>query len=1266
MKKVSFARIQSPIELPQLLEMQTRSYEEFLQQDVPPPERKIQGLQAAFMDVFPITSTDEVLSLEFMHYTLGQPRYTVEEALSKDANHSAQLRAWLRLVQKQPGGKPKVLTEQEVYFCDLPLMTTPATFVINGVERVVVSQLHRSPGVIFEEDEEKKISSYGKKLFFARLIPYRGAWVEFEFDLNNAIFVRIDKKRKLPATVLLRAMGIETDAEILSLFYDIETLTLSGAKPEDVVGKIAARDVVDTTSGEIVLEANKEITREVFLRLQDKKVRHLDVLQSDPQVNDVAMRNTLLKDNIKTRKEAIQAIYRVVRAQEFIVPEQAESYLENMLFKSIRKYDLTKVGRFKINRKLTPFLEALGERKDFKFEVPNDRRRTLAREDVIATLQYLILLNNEASVHSFGKTTVKVEIDDIDHLGNRRIRSVGELMENQIRASIAQMARLVRERMNVQENVLLTPRTLVNASAVVSAVRRFFGSSQLSQFMDQTNPLAEMTHKRRLSALGPGGLNRKRAGFEVRDVHHTHYGRLCPIETPEGPNIGLITSLACYARINQYGLIETPYRKVHKGRVTDEIDYLTADKEDNYVIAQANSPVDKSGKFTADIVACRHKGDFPQKTSDEIDYMDISPVQVVSTSAALIPFLEHDDANRALMGSNMQRQAVPLLFPERPLVGTGIEDRVARDSKAVEVARRGGVVVSAASDHVAVWSDEGKAGIDLYTLRKYARSNQDTCLNQVPCVKQFETVRKNDVLADGPSTQEGELALGRNLLVAFMPWEGYNFEDAILLSERLVRDDVFTSIHISEFQVEARNTKMGAEEITKDIPNVGAESLANLDDTGIIRVGAEVAPGDILVGKVAPKGDQQTTPEERLLKVIFGKKAEDVMDASLRVPPGVTGKILATKVFVRKEKMAKKDENKKVREIDSATEEALNLIRADRKAHYADTEDRLNAGKITKAAAKGQKEMFEALADRRIEDAKRQAAREKENFKLGDELPVTVNRIVKVYIASKRKIQVGDKLAGRHGNKGVVAKIMAPEDMPYMPDGTPIDVVLSPLGVPSRMNVGQLLEAMLGWAAHVLGVQAVTPVFDGATEGQIHDLMRQAKQKLRDKGAPEAWLPTDDGRIQLFDGRSGEPFDNKVTIGHMYILKLAHLVEDKIHARSTGPYSLITRQPLGGKAQFGGQRFGEMEVWAIEGYGASHTLQEFLTVKSDDVQGRTKMYEAIIRGEVATEPGVPESFRVLIRELQSLGLNVELMKSDTAKGAEPAKKASAKEAVAKE
>ncbi|HRY29484.1 MAG TPA: DNA-directed RNA polymerase subunit beta [Elusimicrobiota bacterium] len=1267
MKKNSFARIDSVIELPPLLEMQLSSYEEFLQKDVPPEERKIQGLQAAFLDVFPITSSDETLQLEFMHYSLGEPRYTVEEAISKDSSCSAQLRAWLRLVQKQPGGKPKVLTEQEVYICDLPLMTKTATFVINGVERVVVSQLHRSPGVIFEEDEEKKISSYGKKLYFGRLIPYRGAWVEFEFDLNNALYVRIDKKRKIAATTFLRAMGIETDADILSLFYETETLALERVKPEEVIGRISARDVVDTSSGEVVLEVNREITREVFLRLQDRKVKTVDVLKLDPQLNDVTIRNTLLKDTIRTRKEAIHAIYRVVRAQEFIVPEQAEAYIDNMLFKSIRKYDLTKVGRFKINRKLMPFFEALAARKDFKFEIPNDRRRTLMREDIIATIQYLILMNNEVAVFEHGKNVCKIEMDDIDHLGNRRIRSVGELLENQIRAAISQMARLVREKMNVQENLQqMTPRTIVNASPVVAAVRRFFGSSQLSQFMDQTNPLAEMTHKRRLSALGPGGLHRKRAGFEVRDVHHTHYGRLCPIETPEGPNIGLITSLACYARINQYGLIESPYRKVEKGRVTDQIEYLTADKEDTYVIAQANAPLDKNGRFATDLVSCRYRADYPVKAPEDIDYMDISPVQVVSISAALIPFLEHDDANRALMGSNMQRQSVPLLFPEKPLVGTGVEHRVARDSGALEIARRSGVVLTVSGDQIVVWSEEGKPGVDIYTLRKYLRSNQDTCVNCVPLVKRGQRVRKGDVLADGPGTQDGDLALGRNLLVAFMPWEGYNFEDAILLSERLVRNDIFTSIHITEFQVEARDTKMGAEEITRDIPNVGADSLVNLDDSGIIRVGADVVPGDILVGKVAPKGEQPTTPEERLLKVIFGKKAEDVMDASLRVPPGVTGKILATKIFVRKEKLPRKEENRKVRELDAKLESMLEEIRSDRKDRFAVVEQAYEAGKLSKAEVNERKEWYKALSDRLEQEAKKQIARDKENMKVGDELPVTVNKVVKVYIASKRKVQVGDKLAGRHGNKGVVAKILPPEDMPYMPDGTPIDVVLSPLGVPSRMNVGQLLETMLGWAAHVLDAQMVTSVFDGATEEQINDMVRQAKQKLREKGVPEEYLPTDDCRIQLYDGRTGEPFENKVTIGYMYMLKLAHLVEDKIHARSTGPYSLITRQPLGGKAQFGGQRFGEMEVWAIEGYGAAHTLQEFLTVKSDDVQGRTKMYEAIIRGEIVSEPGVPESFRVLVRELQSLGLNVELLRLEGGKSSTASKKAAAKEAVAKE
>ncbi len=1243
--------------------MQLRSYEEFLQKDVDPADRKFQGVQAAFLDVFPITNADETLQLEFMHYALGEPKYTPEEALVKDGTYSSQLRAWLRLIQKQPGGKPKVLTEQEVYICDLPLMTASATFIINGAERVVVSQLHRSPGILFEEDEEKKISSYGKQLYFARMIPYRGAWVEFEFDINNAIFVRVDKKRKLPATVLLRALGYETDADILSLFYETENVHLSDARREELVGRIAAKDVLDDTSGEVLLDANREITPEVFLRLQDKKIKTISLIKTDPQLNDVAIRNTLLKDTIRTRKEAIHAIYRVVRAQEFIVPEQAESYLDNLLFKSIRKYDLSKVGRFKLNRKLMPLFEMLAKKEDAKVEIPSDRRRTLTREDIVATLQYLIMLNNGLTYFEHDKKKYKVEVDDIDHLGNRRIRSVGELLENQIRASLAQMVRFVRDKMNLQENVTLTPRTIVNASPVVAAVRRFFGSSQLSQFMDQTNPLAEMTHKRRLSALGPGGLNRKRAGFEVRDVHHTHYGRLCPIETPEGPNIGLITSLACYARVNQYGLIESPYRRVEKGRVTAEIDFLTADREDEFVVAQANAPVDKNGKFAADLIACRFKGDFPLKSPEDINYMDISPLQVVSVSAALIPFLEHDDANRALMGSNMQRQAVPLLITEKPIVATGIESRVARDSRAVQVSNRAGTVLSVSGDKIAVWSEEGKAGVDVYPLIKYRRSNQDTCINQVPLVRRGQSIRKGEVLADGPCTQEGELALGRNLLVAFMPWEGYNFEDAILLSERLVRDDIFTSIHVTEFQVEARDTKMGAEEITRDIPNVGADALVNLDENGIVRVGAEVVPGDILVGKVAPKGEQQVTPEERLLKVIFGKKAEDVMDASLRVPTGISGQILATQMYVRKEKQPRKEENRLMREVDQEMEVLLEEVRAERKARYASVDELLKSSKIGKREADQMKDQYKALAEQREGEIRKQIARKKENLKLGDELPVTVNRVVKVYIASKRKIQVGDKMAGRHGNKGVVAKILPPQDMPYMPDGTPIDVVLSPLGVPSRMNVGQLLETTLGWAAHMLGKQMVTPVFDGAHEEQIRGKVQEAKAELKKKGYPDKYLPDDDCRIQLFDGRTGEPFAEKVTIGYMYIIKLAHLVEDKIHARSTGPYSLITRQPLGGKAQFGGQRFGEMEVWAIEGYGASHILQEFLTVKSDDVAGRTKMYEAIIRGEVMSEPGVPESFRVLVRELQSLGLNVELLKADEVGGRAASKKSAEKEAV---
>jgi DNA-directed RNA polymerase subunit beta len=913
------------------------------------------------------------------------------------------------------------------------------------------------------------------------------------------------------------------------------------------------------------------------------------------------------------------------------------------------------VGRYKLNKKLAPLAEWVANRPGFKFEVPNDRKRTLTVEDVISTLRYLILLNNDISEIEVGKETHPIEMDDIDHLGNRRVRAVGELLENQVRIGLSQMARIVRERMNIQDKATLAPRSIMNAAPVVAIVRKFFGSSQLSQFMDQTNPLAELTHKRRLSALGPGGLHRKRAGFEVRDVHHTHYGRVCPIETPEGPNIGLISSLACYARVNEYGLIESPYRKVTHGRAGDEVEYLTADRENDLVVAQANSVLDKTGKFQTNRVLCRYRGDFKEFAPEDIDYMDISPMQVVSVSTALIPFLEHDDANRALMGSNMQRQAVPLLVADPPLVGTGIEERVARDSGAAIAAKRGGQVIAVSADEISIHSEEAlpegdmsktDSRIDIYHLHKYMRSNQDTTVNQVPLVHKGDKIKRGQVLSDGPATSGGELALGRNLLVAFMPWEGYNFEDAILLSERIVRDDLLTSVHIHEFQMEARDTKMGAEEITRDIPNVGADALINLDETGIVRPGAEVIPGDILVGKVAPKGEQQVTPEERLLKVIFGKKAEDTMDASLRVPPGVAGKVIGVRVFVRREKMALKEENRRGREIDARYETLVEEVRADRKARMDFVDEKKEAKTFTTREAEDEKEKIKDYSQRKEQQLRLEMAREKESLKLGDELPVTVNKIVKVYIAIKRKVQVGDKLAGRHGNKGVVSRIVAQEDMPYLPDGRPVDVVLSPLGVPSRMNVGQLLETMLGWAGKQLGMQMNTSVFDGAKEEQVIEMIRKAKDKLRKDGTPEEFLPSDYCKFRMYDGRTGELFEEKVTVGYMYIIKLAHLVEDKIHARSTGPYSLITRQPLGGKAQFGGQRFGEMEVWAIEAYGAAHCLQEFLTVKSDDVAGRAKMYEAIIKGETFSEPGIPESFKVLARELRALGLNIELVRAE--------------------
>jgi DNA-directed RNA polymerase beta subunit len=1356
-KQIKFGKIPQAMELPDLLEMQKKSFRDFLQLSSEPEGRKLMGLQASFLDVFPIESSDGSMVLDFVRYEFAPPRYEdPEEAQAHDSSWTRPLKAILRLSSRQPSGKLKQIMEQEVVLCEVPMMTDTASFIINGAERVVVSQLHRSPGIIFEEDEEKKISSLGKRLFFAKIIPYRGAWVEFEFDLNNILYVRIDRKKKFEATTFLRACGIETDADILKTFYDYESVPVSAQTMVGLLHRISAEDVVEQNSGEVLLEAGKKVTHEAIKRMLDKGVQTVKLLTGDPEKEDPTILETLRKDKIKSVKEAQQDIYKKLRGQEFIVPGQAEAYLDNLIFKNLRKYDLSNVGRHKIHGKLHHFLWKLACRRDVVCRADNRRhkyyampaynRRTLCTEDVVATMQYLIALNCGVShyadgtpkssampvrpvpfetvgefkallqdwakkinkealenfpvidlhekdsdddpeaakqglkkdrisflglgeaierwrgcVPTFFEHNFAVKLDDIDHLGNRRVRGVGELLENQIRVGLAQMSRVIRDRMSVQDKSTLTPRNLLNTAPMVGILRKFFGTSQLSQFMDQINPLSEITHKRRLSALGPGGLNRKRAGFEVRDVHHTHYGRICPIETPEGPNIGLITSLATYARINQFGLIESPYRKVVKGRLTGDVNYLGADEESGQMVAQANTPL-AGERLAADLAACRSRGDFPLVEPARVDYMDISPMQVVSVSAALVPFLEHDDANRALMGCNMQRQAVPLLTADPPLVTTGIEGAVAKDSGACITARRAGRVIYSAGDLIAVHADGAKDGdgaIDLYSLRKYRRSNQDTCINQTPAAKTGDHVKAGDVLADGPATAQGQLALGRNLLVGFMPWEGYNFEDAILISERLVKDDVFTSIHITEFEVEARDTKLGAEEITRDIPNVGAEALESLDEQGIVVPSTNVAQGDILVGKVTPKGEQQLTPEERLLKVIFGKKAEDVQDASLRVPPGVSGKVIGVRVFVRREKLSKPEERKRLDAITERLEKALTSLRGHRKESLAALAD------LSAAKRRDEEErlaMFYKIMEKKLRD---DAAREKEGVKQGDELAVTVNKVVKVYIAARRKVQVGDKLAGRHGNKGVVAKILPEEDMPFLPDGTPLDVVLSPLGVPSRMNIGQLLEMMLGWAAHHLEVQTINPVFDSATEKDVIEMVQKAKKSLREQGVPEKYLPSDDCRITLYDGRTGEAFQEKVSVGIMYMLKLNHLVEDKVHARSTGPYSLITRQPLGGKAQFGGQRFGEMEVWAIEGYGAAYALQEFLTVKSDDVAGRTKMYEAIIKGEPPAQPGVPESFKVLVRELQALGLNVELLKlGKDAEAVADAKKAKARDASA--
>lgn len=1041
--RVSFASIKEVLEMPNLIEIQQNSYQWFLNE----------GIKEMFRDISPIQDFTGNLVLEFIDYSLGEPKYSVEECKERDVTFAKPLRVKVRLINKETGE----VKEQEVFMGDFPQMTEKGTFIINGAERVIVSQLVRSPGVYYTE----QLDPSGKKIYGATIIPNRGAWLEFETDLNDNIFVRVDRTRKLPATVLLRALGYSSNGQIMELFPDDERIRL-----------------------------------------------------------------TLERDHTESEDEALVEIYKRLRPGEPPTVDSARSLLYTLFFDA-KRYDLAHVGRYKLNKKL-------------QVDIPAHIRH-VTKEDIIATIKRLIRL-----MQSEGKP------DDIDHLGNRRLRSVGELLQNQFRIGLSRMERVVRERMTIQDVEVITPQVLINIRPVVAAIKEFFGSSQLSQFMDQTNPLAELTHKRRLSALGPGGLSRERAGFEVRDVHHSHYGRMCPIETPEGPNIGLIGSLSTYGRINEYGFIETPYRKVDRetGRVTEGISYLTADEEDNYVIAQANAPLDDKGKFLDGRVNARHGSETLVIQTDKVDYMDVSPKQIVSIATAMIPFLEHDDANRALMGANMQRQAVPLLRTDSPLVGTGEEYKAAKDSGVVELAKNNGSIEYVSANEIVIRTDSGER--ERHKLIKFARSNQGTCFNQKPIVKKGERVEIGQVIADGPSTDQGELALGRNVLVAFMTWEGFNYEDAILISRKLVKEDYFTSIHIEEYECDARDTKLGPEEITRDIPNVGEDVLKDLDERGIIRVGAEVRPADILVGKVTPKGETELTAEERLLRAIFGEKAREVRDTSLRVPHGEAGKVVDVKVFSR------------------------------------------------------------------------------EN---GDELAPGVNQIVRVYIAQKRKISEGDKMAGRHGNKGVISRILPEEDMPFLPDGTPIEIVLNPLGVPSRMNIGQVLETHLGWSAKALGIRVATPVFDGASEDDIREMMQ------------EAGLPVS-GKTVLYDGRTGVPFDNQITVGYMYVLKLAHLVDDKIHARSTGPYSLVTQQPLGGKAQFGGQRFGEMEVWALEAYGASYTLQEILTVKSDDVVGRVKTYESIVKGENVPEPGVPESFKVLIKELQSLCLDVKVLSED--------------------